>query len=87
MWVLRRQVFGRPVYFWLVWTAAAVSLAASPMLLTDPAALSFLVDPELLVLVVAVAAIYARVELGVLRLRLRTGRRQVTARPAPRLGR
>lgn len=74
---LSRRLGGHPLYVWLVWALLAAALAASPVLLSDPAAVSFMIDPELFVLVIAVAAVYARAELGVakaLAARCRRGR-------------
>ncbi len=33
---LRRKVLGHPLYIWVIWAAAVLVLAASPMMLSDP---------------------------------------------------
>ena len=45
-------------------------LAACPMLLSDPGMWPYLLDPELLALVVIVGARYSRIELTLARIRL-----------------
>ena len=86
--VLSIRLAGHPLYAWLLWAAAALMLASSPVLLSDPALWRFLVDPELLVLMVIVGAQYARLAIGMLRLPRRGAfRAALTARarqPGPR---
>ena len=66
--VLSIRLAGHPLYAWLLWAAAALVLASSPVLLSDPALWRLLVDPELLVLMVIVGAQYARIAIGMLRM-------------------
>lgn len=61
---------------WFTWSLAALVLISCPMLLSEPAMWAYLVDPELLALVVVVGLQYTRAEAGVLSaaVRLATGR-------------
>jgi hypothetical protein len=56
----------------LVWLAAAAVIAACPMLISDPAMWAYVLDPELLVLVIVVGFQFARLQFGVWLLQLRT---------------
>lgn len=68
--LLCRPIIGRPTYVWLLWAAAAGALALCPMMLSDPGMWPYLIDPELLALIVIMGAQVARLEVGVLRVRL-----------------
>ena len=61
----------RSAHIWLLWGLGALVLAACPMLLSDPAMWPFILDPELLALVIIVGAQYTRLEFTMIRLRLR----------------
>lgn len=65
-----RRVFGKPLGLWLLWGVAVGVLAACPVIISDPGMWPYLLDPELLALVVVVGAQYTRLELGVLRLQV-----------------
>ena len=67
---LRSSFLRHPRWVWLLWAGAAVVLAACPMMLSDPAMWMYLLDPELLALLVIVGFEYTRWEAGVLRLRI-----------------
>lgn len=69
---LRRPFAGHPRWVLLLWAGAAVVLAACPMMLSDPAMWMYLLDPELLALLVIVGFQYTRWEAGLLRLRIRS---------------
>jgi hypothetical protein len=69
---LRGAFFGHPRWVWLLWASAAAVLAACPMMLSDPAMWMYLLDPELLALLVIVGFQYTRWEAGLLRLRIRS---------------
>ena len=69
---LRRPFAGHPRWVWLLWAGAAVVLAACPMMLSDPALWMYVLDPELLALLVIVGFQYTRWEAGLLRLRVRS---------------
>ena len=77
---MRRHLAGLPVWIWLLWAAGAVFLACSPMLLTDPAMWMYLLDPELLALLVIVGLQQSQYQILALWIRLRSLRRP---RPAP----
>ncbi len=68
---LGRKVLGHPLYIWLIWAAAVLVLAASPMILSDPVLWFSVFDPELLALIVIVGIRYTGWEIGVLWLRIR----------------
>jgi len=68
---LRSSFLRHPRWVWLLWAGAAAVLAACPMMLSDPAMWMYLLDPELLALLVIVGFQYTRWEAGVLRLRIR----------------
>ena len=68
--LLQRRVLRLPLHVWLLWGGAAAVLAACPMLLSDPGMWPYLLDPELLALVVIVGARYSRIELTLARIRL-----------------
>jgi hypothetical protein len=78
--VLSRRVFGKPLGAWLLWTAAIGVLISCPAMLSDPGMWPYLLDPELLLLVVLVGAQYTRLELGVFWLQTRAWWRQRRAR-------
>ncbi|HEY7047891.1 MAG TPA: hypothetical protein VH373_11770 [Jatrophihabitantaceae bacterium] len=69
---LRRPFLGHPRWVWLLWAGAAAVLAACPMMLSDPAMWMYLLDPELLALLVIVGFQYTRWEAGLLRLLIRS---------------
>lgn len=62
------RILGKPLGVWLLWAAAVGVLAACPMIISDPGMWPYLLDPELLALVVVVGVQYTRLEIGVLRL-------------------
>jgi hypothetical protein len=64
--LLSRPIARHPLFVWLLWAAAASVLASCPMLLSDPAMWFYLLDPELLALIVIIGLRYARLELFVL---------------------
>jgi hypothetical protein len=64
--VLSRPFARQPLYIWLVWAAAAIVLASCPMLLSDPAMWFYLLDPELLAVIVIIGLRYTRLELSLL---------------------
>ena len=68
--LLERRVFGQRLGTWLLWAAAVAVLSACPVIISDPGVWPYLLDPELLALVVVVGLQYTRLELGVLRLQL-----------------
>ena len=63
-----------PTHVWVLWAAAGLVLISCPMLLSEPAMWVYLLDPELLALVVIVGLQYTRLEVGVLWLQVRTWR-------------
>lgn len=69
--LLKRTVLGHPLYVWLLWATAAAVLAACPMMLSEPAMWFYLLDPELLALIVIIGVQYTRLEIGILALRMR----------------
>ena len=69
--LLERRVLGQPLGVWLLWAAAVAVLSACPVIISDPGMWPYLLDPELLALVVVVGLQYTRLEAGVLRLQLR----------------
>jgi hypothetical protein len=69
---MSRRIARLPWYLWLLWGAAALVLVSCPMLMSDPAMWVYLLDPELLVLVVVIGLQYTRLEAGVVWLQLRT---------------
>jgi hypothetical protein len=71
-----RRLLGHPTYVWLIWIAVVVGLVVGPVMLTDPAIWLYLVDPELLALVVVVAIRYGRIELALTAHRMRQLRRR-----------
>lgn len=82
--LLQRRVLRLPMHVWLLWGSAAIVLAACPMLLSDPGMWPYLLDPELLALVVIVGAQYTRIELTLARVRLEGVIRRCYARRFPR---
>lgn len=62
------RILGKPLGVWLLWAAAVAVVAASPVIISDPGIWPYLVDPELLALVVVVGVQYTRREIGTLRL-------------------
>jgi hypothetical protein len=56
---------------WLSYGAALVVIASCPMLISDPAMWAYILDPELLALVVVVGIQFARLQFGVWLLQLR----------------
>jgi hypothetical protein len=67
----------------LIWLAAVAVIAACPMLISDPAMWAYLLDPELLVLVIVVGLQFARLQFGVLLLQLRAWPRRGRTRRTP----
>lgn len=82
---LRGRALGHPRWAWLLWAGAVAVLAACPMTLSDPAMWVYLVDPELLALLVIVGFQYTRWEVGLVRARLaaRLGVRPAARPPGP----
>lgn len=68
--VFEHRLFGKPLSVWLLWGAAIGVLAACPVIISDPGMWPYLLDPELLALVVVVGAQYTLLELGVLRVQV-----------------
>ena len=64
--LFEQRVLGKPLIVWLLWAAAVGVLAACPFMLSDPGMWPYLLDPELLALVVVVGVQYTRLEIGVL---------------------
>lgn len=69
--VLSRPFARQPLYVWLVWAVAALVLASCPMMLSDPAMWFYLLDPELLAVIVIIGLRYTRLELSLLSAQLR----------------
>ncbi len=69
---MRRHRAGLPVWIWLLWAAGAVFLACSPMLLADPAMWMYLLDPELLALLVIVGLQQSQYQILALWIRLKS---------------
>jgi hypothetical protein len=61
----------RPRTIWLVSAVAIAVVVACPMLISDPAMWAYVLDPELLALVVVVGIQFARLQFGVWLLQLR----------------
>ena len=80
--VLSRRFARLPLYVWLLWAAAALLLAACPMLLSDPALWVYLLDPEVLALIVIIGVQYTRWEAGLLCRRVRDRLRRTAHRTA-----
>jgi hypothetical protein len=80
--VLSRRIFGKPLGAWLLWAAAIGVLVSCPAMISDPGMWPYLLDPELLMLVVVVGAQYTRLELGVFWLQVRAWWRHRRARAA-----
>jgi hypothetical protein len=66
-----RRVGGFPLRVWLLWLVAVIVLVSCPMLLSEPAMWCYLLDPELLVLVVVIGVRYTRLQLELVRWRVR----------------
>jgi len=66
----RRRILGHPGYVWLLWAVAATVLATCPMMLSDPGLWPYLLDPELLALVVVIGLQYTCLQLSWWRWRL-----------------
>lgn len=82
--LLQRRVFRLPLYVWLLWAVAAAVLAACPLLLSDPGMWPYLLDPELLALLVIVGAQYTRIEFVLAGVRLQSVIRRCCGRRLPR---
>jgi hypothetical protein len=80
--LLRRRILGHPCYIWLLWAVAALVLIACPAMLADPAMWPYLLDPELLILIVVIGIQCTRLECGVTWLRIRTTLARWTHRSA-----
>jgi hypothetical protein len=78
--VLSRRIFGQSLGAWLLWAVAIGVLASCPAIVSDPGMWPYLLDPELLMLVVIVGAQYTRLEFGVLWLQARVWWRHRRAR-------
>jgi hypothetical protein len=76
-----RHVLGKPLGVWLLWAIAVGILACCPVIISDPGMWPYLLDPELLALVVLIGVQHTRLEIGVLGLQARSwwthGRRGV----------
>ncbi len=70
-----------PWLIWLSWLLAVAVIATCPALLSDPGMWAYLLDPELLALVIVVGFQLARLELGVVLLRVKLSLRRGTTRP------
>ena len=82
--LLQRRVLRFPLHVWLLWAVAAGVLTACPMLLSDPGMWPYLLDPELLALVVIVGVQYTRIEMLLARVRLEALIRRCYGRRFPR---
>jgi hypothetical protein len=60
----------RSIVVLLLWAAAALILIACPMMLTEPVMWAYLLDPELLALLVVVGFRYTGLEIAVFWLRV-----------------
>jgi hypothetical protein len=69
--VLSRRIFGKSLGAWLLWAVAISVLVSCPAMISDPGMWPYLLDPELLMLVVVVGAQYTRLEFGVFWLQAR----------------
>lgn len=61
--LLRRRLLGRPLWVWSLWLLGALVVVATPMALTEPGMWSYLLDPELVALMVAVGLRYTGLQL------------------------
>lgn len=77
---LARRLFGLPLHVWLLWAIAAAVLAACPMMLSEPAMWFYLMDPELLALIVIIGVRYTRLELAIMGMRIQADVRARAAR-------
>lgn len=68
---LRKRLAGRPRYVWMLWALGVLILAACPMMLSDPAMWLYLLDPELLALIVVIGLRYTMLQLSLMRVVLR----------------
>lgn len=75
-----RRLFGLPLYVWVLWAIAAAVLAACPMMLSEPAMWFYLMDPELLALIVIIGVRYTRLELAITSMRIQADLRARTTR-------
>lgn len=64
--LLRHRLLGRPVWVWSLWLLGALIVAATPMALTEPGMWSYLLDPELVALMVAVGLRHTGLQLRML---------------------
>ena len=68
---LQRRIGRHPVWVWLLWAAATLALASSPIVFSDPGMWPFVFDPELLALLVIVCVRQGWFQAQVLLLSLR----------------
>lgn len=68
--VLRRLARAHPLYVWLLWAGGAAALIGCPMLLSDPVMWPYLLDPELLALLVVIGARYTLLQIDLLHARI-----------------
>lgn len=80
--VLRRLVRARPLHVWLLWAGGAAVMIGCPMLLSDPVMWPYLLDPELLALIVVVGARYTLLQADLVRARIADGVRRRRYRAA-----
>jgi hypothetical protein len=83
--LLSRRLGRFPLHVWLLWLVAVIVLISCPMLLCEPAMWCYLLDPELLALVVVIGARYTRLQLDLVRWRV-CGERRL-GEPADQQGR
>lgn len=65
--LLGRRFLGKPVGVWLLWVVVLGILAFCPGVMSDPGMWPYLVDPELLALVVVMGVQYSQREITVWR--------------------
>jgi hypothetical protein len=67
---LRRTVAGHPLYLWIIWLGVFLGVLCSPMLSADPAVCFYLLDPELLVLMLLIGMQHSRLQIALIRARI-----------------
>jgi hypothetical protein len=84
---VRRLWFKYSLATWVLWLVAAGIIVGTTMMLADPALLIYLLDPELLALLVLVGAQYTRLQMGLLAEGVRQQRHRLSHQAAQVLGR
>jgi hypothetical protein len=72
----------RSLHIWVLWAIGALVLAACPMLLSEPAMWPFILDPELLALVIIVGAQYTGFQFVMIGVRVRVWLAAIGSAPA-----